>query len=64
VWQLKDEKVYITLDGFLMFVVGKVKEDVRRVWLALFTCGYDLHLDRFAPRHLIIVEECIEGEKS
>ncbi|XP_077866440.1 putative E3 ubiquitin-protein ligase HECTD4 [Saccoglossus kowalevskii] len=42
-----EDKV-LNLEGFLQFVGDKVKQDVRAVWRAVFSCGYDLHLDRCA----------------
>ena len=42
----KEEEKLLTLDGFLSYVLDKVKQDVRAVWRAMLACGYDLHFDR------------------
>ncbi|XP_066272380.1 LOW QUALITY PROTEIN: probable E3 ubiquitin-protein ligase HECTD4 [Branchiostoma lanceolatum] len=42
------EDRYLTLEGFLMFVADKTKQDARSVWKAILACGYDLHFDRCA----------------
>ncbi|XP_035690107.1 probable E3 ubiquitin-protein ligase HECTD4, partial [Branchiostoma floridae] len=42
------EDKYLTLEGFLLFVADKTKQDARSVWKAILACGYDLHFDRCA----------------
>uniref|UniRef100_A0A8C9FLB9 HECT domain E3 ubiquitin protein ligase 4 n=2 Tax=Pavo cristatus TaxID=9049 RepID=A0A8C9FLB9_PAVCR len=42
------EEKYLTLDGFHRFVVDRSKQDIRSVWRAILTCGYDLHFERCA----------------
>uniref|UniRef100_A0A452GVS4 HECT domain-containing protein n=1 Tax=Gopherus agassizii TaxID=38772 RepID=A0A452GVS4_9SAUR len=42
------EEKYLTLDGFHRFVVDRAKQDIRSVWRAILSCGYDLHFDRCA----------------
>ncbi|XP_067395601.1 probable E3 ubiquitin-protein ligase HECTD4 isoform X2 [Emydura macquarii macquarii] len=42
------EEKYLTLDGFHRFVVDRAKQDVRSVWRAILSCGYDLHFERCA----------------
>ncbi|XP_037231527.1 probable E3 ubiquitin-protein ligase HECTD4 isoform X6 [Falco rusticolus] len=42
------EEKYLTLDGFHRFVVDRSKQDIRSVWRAILSCGYDLHFERCA----------------
>ncbi|XP_038229207.1 probable E3 ubiquitin-protein ligase HECTD4 isoform X2 [Dermochelys coriacea] len=42
------EEKYLTLDGFHRFVVDRAKQDIRSVWRAILSCGYDLHFERCA----------------
>uniref|UniRef100_A0A803W0B6 HECT domain E3 ubiquitin protein ligase 4 n=1 Tax=Ficedula albicollis TaxID=59894 RepID=A0A803W0B6_FICAL len=42
------EEKYLTLDGFQRFVVDRSKQDIRSVWRAILSCGYDLHFERCA----------------
>ncbi|XP_077165132.1 putative E3 ubiquitin-protein ligase HECTD4 isoform X4 [Paroedura picta] len=42
------EEKYLTLDGFHRFVIDRAKQDIRSVWRALLSCGYDLHFERCA----------------
>lgn len=42
------EEKYLTLDGFHKFVVDRSKQDIRSVWRAILSCGYDLHFERCA----------------
>ncbi|XP_043571193.1 probable E3 ubiquitin-protein ligase HECTD4 [Chiloscyllium plagiosum] len=42
------EEKYLTLDGFQKFVVDRSKQDIRSVWRAILSCGYDLHFERCA----------------
>ncbi|XP_036077417.1 probable E3 ubiquitin-protein ligase HECTD4 isoform X3 [Rousettus aegyptiacus] len=42
------EEKYLTLEGFHKFVVDRAKQDVRSVWRAILSCGYDLHFERCA----------------
>lgn len=41
------EEKYLTLDGFHRFVVDRSKQDIRSVWRAILSCGYDLHFERW-----------------
>ncbi|OXB84895.1 UNVERIFIED_CONTAM: hypothetical protein H355_016017 [Colinus virginianus] len=43
------EEKYLTLDGFHRFVVDRSKQDIRSVWRAILSCGYDLHFERQVP---------------
>ena len=43
---VKEEEKLLTLDGFLSYILDKVKQDVRAIWRGLLACGFDLHLDR------------------
>lgn len=40
------EEKYLTLEGFHKFVIDRAKQDVRSVWRAILSCGYDLHFER------------------
>lgn len=40
------EEKYLTLEGFHKFVVDRAKQDIRSVWRAILSCGYDLHFER------------------
>lgn len=40
------EEKYLTLDGFHRFVIDRAKQDIRSVWRAILSCGYDLHFER------------------
>lgn len=40
------EEKYLTLDGFHRFVIDRAKQDIRSVWRAILSCGYDLHYER------------------
>lgn len=42
------EEKYLTLDGFQRFVVDRSKQDIRSVWRAILSCGYDLHFERYS----------------
>nr|XP_019589541.1 PREDICTED: probable E3 ubiquitin-protein ligase HECTD4 isoform X6 [Rhinolophus sinicus] len=42
------EEKYLTLEGFHKFVVDRAKQDIRSVWRAILSCGYDLHFERCA----------------
>ncbi|KAG9487790.1 hypothetical protein GDO78_007527 [Eleutherodactylus coqui] len=42
------EEKFLTLDGFQKFVVDKAKQDIRSIWRAILSCGYDLHYERCA----------------
>lgn len=42
------EEKYLTLDGFHRFVVDRSKQDIRSVWRAILSCGYDLHFERYS----------------
>uniref|UniRef100_A0ACB8FZ56 E3 ubiquitin-protein ligase HTD4 n=1 Tax=Sphaerodactylus townsendi TaxID=933632 RepID=A0ACB8FZ56_9SAUR len=42
------EEKYLTLDGFHRFVIDRAKQDIRSVWRAILSCGYDLHFERCA----------------
>ncbi|XP_045152627.1 probable E3 ubiquitin-protein ligase HECTD4 [Echinops telfairi] len=42
------EEKYLTLDGFHKFVIDRAKQDIRSVWRAILSCGYDLHFERCA----------------
>ncbi|KAM8797795.1 putative E3 ubiquitin-protein ligase HECTD4 isoform 2-T2 [Eudromia elegans] len=42
------EEKYLTLDGFHRFVIDRSKQDIRSVWRAILSCGYDLHFERCA----------------
>ena len=44
----KDEGKLLTLEGFLLYVVDKARQDIRAIWRALLACGFDLHFERFA----------------
>ncbi|KAM6111771.1 LOW QUALITY PROTEIN: putative E3 ubiquitin-protein ligase HECTD4 [Pterocles gutturalis] len=41
------EEKYLTLDVH-RFVVDRSKQDIRSVWRAILSCGYDLHFERCA----------------
>lgn len=40
------EEKYLTLEGFHKFVIDRAKQDIRSVWRAILSCGYDLHFER------------------
>ncbi|PNI64599.1 HECTD4 isoform 3 [Pan troglodytes] len=42
------EEKYLTLEGFHKFVIDRAKQDIRSVWRAILSCGYDLHFERCA----------------
>nr|XP_033812752.1 probable E3 ubiquitin-protein ligase HECTD4 isoform X2 [Geotrypetes seraphini] len=42
------EEKYLTLEGFQRFVVDRAKQDIRSIWRAILSCGYDLHFERCA----------------
>ncbi|XP_029777318.1 probable E3 ubiquitin-protein ligase HECTD4 isoform X2 [Suricata suricatta] len=42
------EEKYLTLEGFHKFVVDRAKQDIRSVWRAILSCGFDLHFERCA----------------
>ncbi|XP_058136974.1 probable E3 ubiquitin-protein ligase HECTD4 isoform X6 [Dasypus novemcinctus] len=42
------EEKYLTLEGFQKFVIDRAKQDIRSVWRAILSCGYDLHFERCA----------------
>ncbi|XP_026544984.1 probable E3 ubiquitin-protein ligase HECTD4 [Notechis scutatus] len=42
------EEKYLTLEGFHRFVIDRAKQDIRSVWRAILSCGYDLHFERCA----------------
>ncbi|MEE6503851.1 hypothetical protein FKM82_004993 [Ascaphus truei] len=42
------EEKYLTLEGFHRFVVDRAKQDIRSVWRAILSCGYDFHFERCA----------------
>ncbi|XP_078523549.1 putative E3 ubiquitin-protein ligase HECTD4 isoform X2 [Lissotriton helveticus] len=42
------EEKYLTLEGFHRFVLDRAKQDIRSVWRAILSCGYDLHFERCA----------------
>uniref|UniRef100_A0A452TXS8 HECT domain E3 ubiquitin protein ligase 4 n=1 Tax=Ursus maritimus TaxID=29073 RepID=A0A452TXS8_URSMA len=39
------EEKYLTLEGFHKFVIDRAKQDIRSVWRAILSCGYDLHFE-------------------
>ncbi|WAR02868.1 HECD4-like protein [Mya arenaria] len=43
-----EERHCLTLDGFLQYVADMVKQDVRAVWRAILSCGFDIHFERCA----------------
>ncbi|OWF52164.1 E3 ubiquitin-protein ligase HECTD4 [Mizuhopecten yessoensis] len=45
---LHDDSKYLTLDGFLQYVLEMARQDVRAVWRALLSCGFDLNFERCA----------------
>lgn len=47
VFSVPEEK-YLTLEGFHKFTIDRAKQDIRSVWRAILTCGYDLHFERLA----------------
>lgn len=48
IWQTisAPEEKYLTLEGFHRFVIDRAKQDIRSVWRAILSCGYDLHFER------------------
>nr|XP_023417792.1 probable E3 ubiquitin-protein ligase HECTD4 [Cavia porcellus] len=42
------EEKYLTLEGFHKFVIDRAKQDIRSIWRAILSCGYDLHFERCA----------------
>ncbi|XP_039598680.1 probable E3 ubiquitin-protein ligase HECTD4 [Polypterus senegalus] len=42
------EEKYLTLEGFHRFTVDRAKQDIRSLWRAILSCGYDLHFERCA----------------
>ncbi|XP_006894741.1 PREDICTED: probable E3 ubiquitin-protein ligase HECTD4 [Elephantulus edwardii] len=42
------EEKYLTLEGFQKFVIDRAKQDIRSIWRAILSCGYDLHFERCA----------------
>ncbi|CAJ0915922.1 unnamed protein product [Ranitomeya imitator] len=44
----QEKEKFLTLDGFQKFVVDKAKQDIRSIWRAILSCGYDLHYERCA----------------
>ncbi|KAJ8312853.1 hypothetical protein KUTeg_010226 [Tegillarca granosa] len=44
-WQ-QDETKYLTLDGFLQYVLDMAKQDIRTVWRAIMACGFDMNFER------------------
>lgn len=42
----KEEEKFLTLEGFIQFVIDTAKQDVNAVWRALLACGFDLHFER------------------
>lgn len=45
---MPEEAKYLTLDGFLQYVMDSAKQDIRAVWRALLACGFDIHFERLA----------------
>lgn len=42
----KEEEKFLTLEGFIQFVIDTAKHDVNAVWRALLACGFDFHFER------------------
>uniref|UniRef100_A0A8C1PPD2 HECT domain E3 ubiquitin protein ligase 4 n=1 Tax=Cyprinus carpio TaxID=7962 RepID=A0A8C1PPD2_CYPCA len=40
------EEKFLTLEGFYKFTLDRAKQDIRSVWRAILSCGYDLHFER------------------
>lgn len=45
---MPEEAKYLTLDGFLQYVMDSAKQDIRTVWRAILACGFDIHFERCA----------------
>lgn len=45
---MPEEAKYLTLDGFLQYVMDSAKQDIRTVWRAILACGFDIHFERLA----------------
>ncbi|XP_055995500.1 probable E3 ubiquitin-protein ligase HECTD4 isoform X2 [Ostrea edulis] len=45
---MSEEARYLTLDGFLQYVLDSAKQDIRGVWRAIAACGFDIHFERCA----------------
>lgn len=43
---MPEEAKYLTLDGFLQYVMDSAKQDIRAVWRAILACGFDIHFER------------------
>lgn len=43
---MPEEAKYLTLDGFLQYVMDSAKQDIRTVWRAILACGFDIHFER------------------
>lgn len=43
---MPEEAKYLTLDGFLQYVLDSAKQDIRSVWRAILACGFDIHFER------------------
>ncbi|KAK3084084.1 hypothetical protein FSP39_007865 [Pinctada imbricata] len=43
---MAEESKFLTLDGFLQFVMDTAHTDIRAVWRAVLACGFDINFER------------------